>query len=143
MNQAVDKTELTIDPANTANVTGILLNTSIVLSEGEQWAGILLGKNGEPDQHIILLPGEPETRLNHADATAWAIAQGGELPTRREQSLLFANLKEAFKEDWYWSSETHAAIADYAWFQGFGYGDQSSNYERGSLHVRAVRRQAI
>ena len=31
-----------------------------ILKDGEKYAGILLGKDGEPDLHIILLPGEAE-----------------------------------------------------------------------------------
>lgn len=32
------------------------------IKTGEKYAGILLGKNGEPDQHIILLPGEVDSQ---------------------------------------------------------------------------------
>lgn len=144
MNQATENTALTIDAADTANVTGIVFNTVFTLNMNEQWAGILIGKDGAPDQHIILLPNEPAERLTHQDAIEWAAAQGGELPTRREQALLYANLKESFQERAYWSAETHAACADCAWYQNFNYGYQHDyDTKGGKLCVRAVCRQVI
>lgn len=74
------------------------------LNEGEQYAGILIGKDGAPSHHVILLAGDAED-LTWKAATEWAASVGGELPSRREQSLLFANLGEHFKGDWYWSAE--------------------------------------
>lgn len=97
------------------------------LKAGELYAGILLGKNGQPDQHIILLPGEAEG-VKWIAAKEWAEKVGGELPTRREQALLFANLKEAFQPRWYWSGEQHAADSDYAWVQSFSNGTQDNDY---------------
>jgi hypothetical protein len=46
--------------------------------------------------------------------------QGGELPTRQEQSLLYANLKAEFQPDWYWSSEQTHSDSSFAWLQYFG-----------------------
>ena len=63
------------------------------LKPGEVYAGIILGKNGDPDHHLVLLPGALHD-VNWTDATRWAESIGGELPTRREQALLFANTKE-------------------------------------------------
>jgi hypothetical protein len=73
------------------------------LAKGEHYAGILLDDKGKPAHHLVLIPGD--TKLSWADAGAWAKKQGGELPTRREQSLLFANLAGKFERTWYWSSE--------------------------------------
>jgi hypothetical protein len=116
--------------------------SSPTLKEGEQYAGIILGKNGEQSYHLILLLGETED-TNWEKSIDWAKSVGGELPTQREQALLYANLKEQFTPDWYWSCEQHAAHADYAWAQLFGYGFQS--YYRKSLNycARAVRRLII
>lgn len=94
------------------------------LREGEHYAGIQLGKNGAPDEHLILLPGE--NKAPWAAQIAWANSIGGLLPSRREQRLLFANLPEQFKRDWYWSGEQHADSPDYAWMQVFD--DGSQNY---------------
>ena len=114
----------------------------LALNEGEHYAGIILGKDGEADYQLILLPGEA-IDINWKDSQAWAEEQGGFLPTRREQSLLFANLKEHFKPRWHWSCETHQEHTHFAWGQGFVDGDQyylDKDYER---FARAVRRVYI
>ena len=112
------------------------------LKPGEQYAGLILGKDGAPDQHVILLPGEAEA-ATWQQAKEWAEKAGGELPTRREQSLLFANLKEQFQPRWYWSSEQHASGPDYAWVQLFYGGSQYYYGVGGKFRARAVRRLEI
>lgn len=114
-----------------------LQHTAIVLAEDETYAGLILNDDGTPSHHLVLLPGETEATL--ADAKAWATKAGGELPTRREQSLLFANAKAGFKARWYWSSEKHESGSG-AWVQGFGYGDQGTSHVGNSYCARAVRR---
>jgi len=115
----------------------------IELKEGEHYAGIVLGKIGESNFHLILLPGEAES-VNWADAQAWAEKAGGWLPTRSEQALLFANLREQFKSAWYWSGEEYVSAPEYAWVQSFSYGVQSYGHKDGSeLRARAVRRLII
>ena len=109
---------------------------------GEQYAGLLLGKGGKPDQHIFLLPWEANGVTWNA-AVILAQKAGGELPTRREQSLLFANLKDQFKPEWYWSGEQHASTSDYAWIQTFGYGSQYDVRKSFYHRARAVRRLEI
>ena len=113
-----------------------------VLKDGEHYAGIILGKDGATSHHLILLPGEVEDTKWQA-ALDWAVRAGGELPTRREQSLLFANLKEQFTPNWYWSSEQHSANALYAWLQYFSNGNQIINLKGGEFRARAVRRLVI
>jgi hypothetical protein len=113
-----------------------------ILHDGELYAGIILGKDGQPDHHLILLPGEAES-VNWKAAKEFATKAGGELPTRREQSLLYANLKEHFQERAYWSGEQRAADSDYAWHQHFGYGCQGSSHKGLQLRARAVRRLEI
>ena len=112
------------------------------LNAGEIYAGIILGKNGQPDQHLILLPGQADD-VTFQQAQEFATKAGGELPTRREQSLLYANLKEEFENRRYWSGEQHAAGSDYAWYQLFTNGHQHISREDGKLRARAVRRVAI
>lgn len=113
------------------------------LNEGEVYAGVLLGKNGAPNQHVILLPGDIEDG-KWDDAKKWAESIGGELPTRREQSLLFANCGEEFKRDWYWSNETHESDSAYAWYQNFYYGSQYGGHKDDlSCRARAVRRLVL
>lgn len=112
------------------------------LADGELWAGVLLNEDGTPSHHVILLPGEAE-RIVWNKAVEWAKEIGGELPTRREQSLLFANLKSQFKGEWYWSGEQHAAYSYNAWGQNFGDGYQCISYESFEARARAVRRLPI
>lgn len=112
------------------------------MQPGEIYAGLLLGQNGAPDQHIFLLPGEAED-ISWGKAKAWAAEVGGDLPTRREQSLLSANLKSEFKPSWYWSCEQHAANEAYAWSQYFFNGYQYDFHKTYGGRARAVRRLVI
>jgi len=107
-----------------------------LLKAGEQYAGLLLGKNGEPDQHIIRLPGEAQA-VSWDEAVKFAEDAGGRLPTRREQSLLFANLGETFTPDWYWSGEQRSAGS--AWCQHFSFGYQGWDTTNGKCRAVAVR----
>jgi hypothetical protein len=112
------------------------------LKAGEEYAGLILGKDGAPDQHIILLPGDIKVP-SWEKGLEFAADSGGELPTRREQRLLFANAKEHFQSAWYWSCEQYSADADYAWNQYFLYGVQSSLRKAFEGRARAVRRLII
>jgi hypothetical protein len=93
----------------------VLSITLPALEDGEKYAGLILNEDGSPSHHVVLLDGD--TSLTWKKAVEWAKKQGGELPTRREQSLLFANCGAEFKRDWYWSGEQRAEDADYAWGQ--------------------------
>lgn len=116
--------------------------TRIVLRPGEAYAGIIISDDeSTASHHLILLPDEGND-LNWEEAKAWAKEIGGELPTLREQPLLFANLKEHFKGAYYWSCEQHENKA-YAWAQYFCYGGQSYLHTDGKLRARAVRRLII
>ena len=108
------------------------------LAAGEIYAGILL-KDGTPSHHLVLLPNDlkPST---WKQAIAWAAKQGGELPTHKEQALLFANAAGEFQESWYWSSEQYAGDESYAWCQYFLNGTQTTNRKAIKLRARAVRR---
>jgi hypothetical protein len=112
--------------------------------DGELYAGIILGKDGERNYHLYLLPDKtPTERLNWQDSMNWVSTVGGDLPTQREQSLLFANLKEEFAAGYYWSNEQYADGTDYAGVQGFGIGDQHNNHKSNEYRARAVRREYI
>ncbi len=108
-----------------------------LLKAGEEYGGLLLGKDGEPDQHIVLLPGEAQA-VNWDDAKKFAADAGGELPTRREQALLFANLPEHFTPNWYWSGAQRGSGS--AWVQDFDIGYQLWNFTSFKCRARAVRR---
>mgnify|MGYP000565411135 FL=1 len=112
----------------------------ISLAPGERYAGLVLDDNGEPSHHLVLLPGEAE-EVNWDEAKDWVIEQGGGLPTRQEQALLYANLKSEFKSAWYWSNEANGDAS--AWYQNFNYGDQYYFHQLNELRARAVRRLSI
>ncbi|CAB3730438.1 DUF1566 domain-containing protein [Paraburkholderia rhynchosiae] len=113
------------------------------LSEGEVYVGSIGDKNGDV-QHIVLLPGDNE-RASWSDQLAWAKSIGGDLPTRVEQAMLFANFRDQFQQAAYWSN-TPDADPDYdgwAWYQDFYYGGQISSHKGHALRARAVRRLSI
>ncbi|WP_454674862.1 DUF1566 domain-containing protein [Achromobacter pestifer] len=112
----------------------------IKLGQDEHYAGIVLDGDGNPSHHIILLPGQIED-VSWSTAKAWAEKQGGELPTRQEQALLFANIKGQFDSRYYWSGEQYSA--DNAWIQNFVDGDQNIGGKDDSSRARAVRRLVI
>jgi hypothetical protein len=111
----------------------------IDLAAGESYAGLLLSADGMPSHHLVLLPGSAEG-VDWKAAKAWAASAGGELPTRREQALLYANLKAEFKSAWYWSGEEHEGFGSYAWGLYFSYGNQNYNLKSYEGQARAVRR---
>lgn len=110
-----------------------------MLTAGEHYAGLILGKEGQPDHHVILLPGEAED-VPWAAARAWALDTGGDLPTRRELSLLYANLREQFQRMWYWSSEAQETRSQLVWGQNFTSGIQTMYGRPFRGRARAVRR---
>jgi len=112
------------------------------LKKGEHYAGFLLDDAGKPSHHLILLPVEMKHDTWDA-AVAFAKKCGGELPTRREQSLLFANLKAKFQPAYYWSGEQHADVSAHAWGQLFSDGNQGLWRKDNKFRARAVRRVSI
>jgi hypothetical protein len=128
--------KLSASAATVLSVPGI----EITLAPGERYAGLLLTEEGKPSHHLVLLPGESED-VNWEAAKSAAKKAGGELPSRREQSLLFANLKSEFKAAWYWSSEQSSE--GYAFGQDFDYGYQFSSYKKYGGRARFVRRSSV
>lgn len=118
------------------------------VAEGGVFAGICRGIDGAPDYRLYLY-GEEKEDINFKDALAWAksIECAGNadysLPTRREQPILFGNLKEYFKERSYWSCEVHAEDPEWAWVQTFYHGGQDGIHQSDELPARAVRRAPI
>ena len=111
------------------------------LSEGETYIGCIGDALGNL-HHVILLPGDNDDDTHEAQLE-WAKSIGGDLPSRIEQAMLFANHLDQFKKDWYWSNEIRLAEPGWAWCQNFTSGDQS-DFSRGyELRARAVRRVPI
>lgn len=122
-----------------ATTTLALPALGIELQPGEHYAGVIVGGDGLPLHHLILLPGQAEDVTWDA-AKTWATSVGGELPTRREQSLLFANLHGKFERAWYWSAEAHETDGFFAWYQSFYDGRQYYSPKSFEGRARAVRR---
>lgn len=118
---------------------GEYLRIQDMLKEGEAYAGLILGKDGEPDYHLVLLP-DDVSDVSWPTALEWAGDQDADLPTRRELALLFANLRERFDRVWYWSSEKHDTRPQLVWGQNFASGIQTVYGRPFRGHARAVRR---
>lgn len=119
--------------------------TSIALPQlnaGEINAGMLF-VNDTPAHWVIVLPTQAKA-LNWPDAGAWAKEQGGELPTRKEGALVFANAGHHMQtDDAYWTSEPYAGHDAFAWCQWFDHGRQRSYLKSGKGRAFAVRRVTI
>ena len=119
-------------------------NKTITLPElksGETYAGLVIDNTGSM-HHLILLDGDADD-APHQEQLDWAKSIGGDLPTRQEQALLYANCKAQFKSDWYWSADLYASGSGYAWSQVFIYGSQGNLDITSKLCARAVRRLSI
>ncbi len=115
--------------------------TSPALAEGEIPIAIIQ-ITGHAPYHLILLPGSAND-VTHEAATEWAASIGGDLPTRSEQALLFANLKDQFEKAAYWAAPRHESAPDFAWYQHFDHGRQLGYHRHLPLRARAVRRLII
>jgi hypothetical protein len=111
------------------------------LKKDELYAGLILGDKDEPDHHLVMLPLHKDASMTWKNAMAAAKKAGARLPTRREASLLLANLKQHFQPAWYWTCEQHAGNDDYAWCQTFGDGSQGyylKSYDDRVVLVRSI-----
>lgn len=111
------------------------------LSEGEIYVGCIGDAAGNL-HHVILLPGDNDDATWEAQME-WAKSIGGDLPNRIEQAMLWANHRDQFKKDWYWSNEIHHSESGWAWYQHFLLGTQGYYCRGYELRARAVRRLPI
>ncbi len=111
------------------------------LAEGETYIGCIGDATGNL-HHVILLPGDNDDATHEAQIE-WAKSIGGDLPNRIEQAMLWANHRDQFKKDWYWSNEMHHSESGWAWFQLFTLGYQYDTDRITELRARAVRRLPI
>jgi len=113
------------------------------LLAGEEWVCAVIAKDGKTKYHLTLLPGDQDG-ADWDSQMAWAKGQGGDLPDRVEQALLYKYMHEQFKEAAYWSNTPSKTNDGCAWFQGFYHGYQLSYGRKGlALRGRAVRRLVI
>ena len=108
------------------------------LAEGETYIGCIGDALGNL-HHVILLPGDNSPATWEAQLE-WANGIGGDLPTRIEQAMLWANHRDQFEKYWYWSNEMHHSESDKAWYQHFSLGTQIIFHRFDKLRARAVRR---
>lgn len=113
------------------------------LNEGERYAGICIIA-GKISHHLIMLPQESPD-VTWEEALDWAKSVGGELPTRDESALLYANARDKIDEDyWYWTGTEVASRPSRAWGQYFdGSGYQSTGLKVTHDRARAVRRVRV
>lgn len=111
------------------------------LADGEIYIGAIGDAVGNL-HHAILLPGDNDDATHEAQIE-WAKSIGGDMPNRIELAMLWANHREQFKKDWYWSNEAHEYESGWAFFQGFDDGTQNCNDRSDKLRARAVRRLII
>ena len=111
------------------------------LSEGETYVGCIGDALGNL-HHVILLPGDNNDATWEAQME-WAKSIGGDLPNRIELAMLWANHRDQFQKDLYWSNETHHSEDGWAWYQYFTHGGQCSFHKSYKFRARAVRRLAI
>jgi len=115
----------------------------VALQPGERYAGLILGWDGAPDYHLVLLPDEYEQEnYSWQVASNWAASLGHSLPDRREQTLLYATLKEAFRPNWYWSNEL-GDIEGEVWCKDFDTGVAYQNAREFDGYARCVRRVLV
>jgi hypothetical protein len=125
----------------TTNTCIQLAAIAIELAPGERYSGAVLDANGLIAHHLILLPARPDVRKNWDDAKAWASSVGGDLPSPQEQTLLFANCRDALPQTWCWSNKDYEKGASYAWGCYFDYGylhDSRKSYKGSAVAVRRL-----
>ena len=118
-----------------------LPTASIELRPGEQYAGLVLKDDGTPLHHLVRMAEQTTNPLSWQDATAWASKAGGELPTRREMSLIYAHCRARVRHEWCWSGESFEADTASAWSCHLGDGFQSTHlkwYENDAIAVRRI-----
>ena len=120
------------------------LTIPFALADGEVYAG----PSRDPDtgawHHLVLLPATTAKDLTWQEAIDWAKSVGGELPTRFESALLYANVRDKIDDAyWYWTATEVASEPSWAWFQDFFYGTQYYVYKGNRNRARAVRRVPV
>ena len=110
------------------------------LKQGEVYIGGIISSDGKIT-HTILLPENFEVTWD--ESMGWAKSIEGDLPNRIEQAMLWANHRDQFQHDWYWSNELHHRESGWAWYQDFSTGRQNFCTRINDLRARTVRRVSI
>ena len=116
----------------------------IDIAEGEHYAGLSRDHDTGAWHHVVLLPATTDKDLTWQQAIDWAKSVGGELPTRFESALLYANLRDKLNRDeWHWTATPFASDERFAWLQLFHDGFQDFNLKGGYYRAVAVRRVPV
>lgn len=111
------------------------------LNPDEHYAGLSRDHDTGAWHHLVLLPATTDKDLTWKQAIEWAKSVGGDLPTRFESALLYANLRDQIDAGyWYWTATPVADEPAWAWGQGFYNGDQDASRKGTRGRARAVRR---
>jgi hypothetical protein len=117
---------------------------------GEIYGGIWSKEYGG-DNEPIWFKAAPQS-MDHFKAAAWAQAQGGALPTRRQGDYLTTlkgkvgafteifNRDNSFPDGCVWLAEPNATNRHDAWCQRLSDGDQYGSFRNNELPVLSVRR---
>lgn len=114
------------------------------LADGEVYAGLSRDPVTGAWHHLVLLPAITDKGLTWQQAIDWAKSVGGELPTRDESALLYANVRDKIDQDyWHWTATEVASEPSWAWSQNFDDGYQYGSHKGYHGRARAVRRAPV
>lgn len=115
--------------------------TPFPLADGEVYAGLSRDPDTGAWHHLVLLPAITDKDLTWQEAIEWAKSVGGDLPTRNESALLYANVRDQIDQDyWHWTATEVASVPSWAWSQTFHGGTQYDDLKGNHYSARAVRR---
>lgn len=118
-----------------------VIELPFTLADGEVYAGLSRDPDTGAWHHLVLLPATTDKDLTWQEAIDWAKSVAGELPTRSESALLYANVRDQIDQDyWHWTATPHASEPSWAWGQYFGGGGQNHGHKGYRTRARAVRR---
>ncbi|MFA6067161.1 MAG: hypothetical protein WC810_01130 [Janthinobacterium sp.] len=112
-------------------------------ARGEYYGGLVIKPDGMPEHHLIVLGDDTSSALTWWNALNWADERGGELPTMKEMSLVFAHSYEQRADVVYWSADKDPEDADYVRCLNMMTGRQLHAPAAVSVMAFAVRRVAI
>jgi len=106
---------------------------------GGIYAGVTTSFSGRP-YALVLLPDKAGSCVNWKTAGEWARSIGGDLPTRLDAALLFANLDKHLASSWVFISDGDEHPGNTDWGRVFNDGWYSKYRNRSGFGAYAVRR---